>query len=77
MELLALAKAGAILIHSPSGDEFLLEEAGELDREAATLGSSEKFMSFLAGRSRESGGISLEEAAKKRNIDAKLHSEDV
>lgn len=67
-ELLALAKSDAVLIHSPSGDDFLLEQADELDREAATLGASEKFMSFLSDRSQEEDSLSLAEMRKKRGI---------
>jgi hypothetical protein len=68
-ELLALAKSGAILIHSASGDDFLLEEADELDREAAALGKSDSFMSFLEKRSAEAGEIPLSQAAKKRGLE--------
>jgi hypothetical protein len=66
MELLSLAKRGAILIHSPSGDDFLLEEADDFDREVAALGGSDKFMAFLDERSRESKEIPLSEAARRR-----------
>lgn len=68
-ELLDLARAGTVLIHSPSGDDFLLEEAGDLDREAAALGNSEKFMAFLRQRSGESGDVPLGKAAQNRNLE--------
>lgn len=67
-EVLALAKSDAILIHSPSGDDFLVEHADELDREAAVLGASEKFMSFLLERSKEKDSLSMAEMRKKRGI---------
>jgi len=38
-ELLALAKSERLLIRSPSGEDFLLEQADEFDREVAALGS--------------------------------------
>ena len=67
-EVLTLAKTDAVLIHCASGDDFLLEQADKLDREAAVLGSSERFMSFLSERSREEGSLSLAEMRKKRGI---------
>lgn len=67
-ELLALAKSGAVLIHSASGDDFVLEQADELDRETAALGASEKFMSFLAERSEEEASLSIEQMRKKRGL---------
>jgi hypothetical protein len=39
-ELLTLAKSETLLIRSPSGEDFLLEQADEFDREVAALGSS-------------------------------------
>ena len=65
-ELLALAKSEALLIRSPSGEDFLLEQADEFDREVAALGSSDKFMSFLDARSKEEKDIPLSEARSKR-----------
>ena len=32
-EVLTLAKSGAVLIHSVSGDDFVLEHADDFDRE--------------------------------------------
>jgi hypothetical protein len=61
-EVLTLAKSEAVLIHSPSGEDFVLESADEFDREVATLGASEKFAVFLDARSKESGGILLRRA---------------
>ena len=58
-ELLALAKREPLLIHSVTGEDFLLEPADEFDREVALLGESERFMSFLEHRSKEPGGRTL------------------
>ena len=52
-ELLALAKSETLLIRSPSGEDFLLEQADEFDRELAALGSSGNFMAFLDARSKK------------------------
>jgi hypothetical protein len=68
-ELLTMAKSGTVLIHSVDGNDFFLEEADELEREVTSLGSSDKFMSFLEERSREKRDIPIEEVAKKRGIE--------
>jgi hypothetical protein len=65
-ELLALARRESIFIHSATGEDFLLEPADEFDREVASLGGSERFMSFLKERSKEAGGRSLADVRKKR-----------
>jgi hypothetical protein len=67
-EVLTLAKSEAVLIHSASGEDFLLEQADEFDREVAALGASEKFMSFLDARAKETGDIPLEEVRKTRGM---------
>lgn len=67
-EVLTLAKSEAVLIHSPSGEDFVLESADEFDREVAALGASEKFASFLEARSKEAGDISLQEVRRKRGV---------
>ena len=67
-EVLALAKSEAVLIHSASGEDFLLEQADEFDREVATLGGSEKFMSFLEARAKEGGDLPVEEIRRTHGI---------
>jgi len=67
-DILALAKSDTVLIHSDSGEDFLVEPADEFDREVLALGSSDKFMAFLHARSRETGDITLQEARKKRGL---------
>jgi hypothetical protein len=47
------------------GDEFILEVAEAFEREVAELGQSEKFMEFLAERSKEPGSVSLDDLARK------------
>jgi len=64
-DLLALAKTDSVLIHSAAGEDFLLEPADDFDREVALLGRSERFLSFLRDRSKETGGRSLAEIRKK------------
>jgi hypothetical protein len=45
-----------------------METVLDFEREVATLGSSDKFMSFLEERSREKRDIPIKEVAKKRGI---------
>lgn len=65
-DVLAIAKSEPVLIHSASGEDFVLEPADDFDREVAALGASEKFASFLKARSDETGDIPLEDVRKKR-----------
>jgi hypothetical protein len=51
-----------------SGEDFVLEPADEFDREVAALGASEKFMSFLDARAKETGDISLSKVRQKRRM---------
>jgi hypothetical protein len=67
-EVLALAKTESVLIHSASGEDFLLEQADDYDREVAALGASERFSSFLKTRSGETGDIPLSEIREKRGL---------
>ncbi len=67
-DVLALAKSESVVIHSSSGEDFLLEHADEFDREAAALGGSEKFMSFLSARSNESDDIPISKVREKRGM---------
>lgn len=67
-ELFALAKTETVLIHSVSGDDFILESAEDFEREVVSLGGNEKFMSFLEMRSKESGDIPLSEICQKNGV---------
>ena len=64
-ELFQAATAEAVHVIAKDGTIFVLEPADEFEREIAQLGQSEKFMAFLAERSTEPGGISLEEAMRR------------
>lgn len=64
-ELLRFARTESVRIVAEEGDEFILEVADAFEREVTTLGQSEKFMAFLAERSKEPGGISLDDIERK------------
>jgi len=63
-DLLGWAASDLVLIRARDGHEFILEEVDDFVGEVAMLGSSEKFMQFLAERAQESGTISLDEVEK-------------
>jgi hypothetical protein len=67
-EVLTLAKSEAVLIRSPGGEDFLLEPADTFDKEIASLGSSERFMSFLDDRSKETGDLPIRAVREKHGI---------
>jgi hypothetical protein len=60
-ELLRIASSDSVLIRSNGGQEFILEAADTFEHEVAELGGSEKFMQFLAERSKEPGTIPIEQ----------------
>ena len=64
-DLLAAVDKGSVLVIRPDGTRLTLELADDFDQEVAALGQSERFMAFLAERSQESGGITLEEFERR------------
>jgi len=64
-ELLAMARKKAVLLVSPDGASFVLEETDAFDREVAALGNSARFMKFLQRRAKAKGVISIERFAEK------------
>lgn len=67
-EVLALAKSEAVLIHSVSGEDFVLEPADDFDREVTALGASAKLSSFLDDRSKEKEDLAIEEIRRKHGM---------
>ena len=67
-EILDMAKSDSVIIKGSDGVQYILEEADEFEREAASFGKSEKFMSFLKKRSEEKGGRPLSEIIKEISI---------
>lgn len=60
-EAVELAREEPILLVTPSGQEFLLAEADDFEREAELLRNSVDFQRFLDERSRSPRRIPLEE----------------
>jgi hypothetical protein len=63
--LFQVAASEAVHAIAKDGMIFVLEPADEYEREVMQLGQSAKFMAFLAEQSKETCGISLEEAMKR------------
>ena len=64
-DLLAMARKKSVLLVSPDGASFVLEEADDFDREVAELGNSARFMRFLQKRSKERTVVSIEQFAEE------------
>ncbi len=64
-ELLRSAVGETVLIRSQDGHAFVLESADLFEQEVATFAESERFMSFLAQRSKEEASIPLEEIEQR------------
>jgi len=60
-EALNLAREEPLLFVTADGQEFLLSEADDFDREVETLRRSVSFQQFLDERSRSKGRVSLDE----------------
>jgi hypothetical protein len=60
-DLLKLAAAGSVRIVTADGHAFVLEDAGDFDKEVELLGKSKKFRRFLNERSKEPANTSLDE----------------
>jgi len=73
-ELLRLAADATIHVIAKDGQTFVIEIADDFEQEVAMLRQSEKFMAFLAERSKNKhGSISLDEL--EREIDEELAHE--
>lgn len=73
-ELFRRAADEAIRVITKDGHTFVIELADEFEREVALLSQSERFMAFLAERSRnKEGSISLDEL--EREIELELARE--
>jgi hypothetical protein len=60
-ELLRLARKDAVRVISSDGDEFIIAPSDTFEEEVARLGGSKRFMRFLATRSKNRVGRTLEE----------------
>jgi hypothetical protein len=60
-EILDAVEQDTVVIVRPDGKRLIIEAEDSFEQEVEQLGKSEKFMAFLAERSKEKGGISLED----------------
>ena len=64
-DLLQCARTETVRILDEEGEAFILEAADAFEREVAQLGQSDKFIAFLAERSKEPGVMSLDDLKRK------------
>jgi len=64
-ELLQVASNETVLILSDDGNEYILEAANAFEQEVVELAKSQRFMAFLAERSKEAGKTSLDEIERR------------
>ena len=68
-ELLHSAKEETLLIRSKEGLTFVLEAIDDFEREAAEPGAGDRFMAFLAERSKERGSFCLDDIEKRLAVE--------
>jgi hypothetical protein len=73
-ELFRVAADEKVLVVAKDGTTFVIEPADSFEQEVAMLRQSEKFMTFLAERSKEQATISLDEL--EQEIDDELARAD-
>jgi hypothetical protein len=67
-ELLRLANEDAVRVIRSDGQEFIVAPADTFEEEVARLGNSKRFMRFLAARSKNRTGRSLEEVERDLSL---------
>ena len=66
--LLQRAKRGGLILRSPDGDEFILVDIDDFDREIQLQRQNKEFMRFLDERGREKATITAEEARRSLGL---------
>jgi hypothetical protein len=72
--LITMAREEPILLLTADGQEFVLAEADDFEREVESLRGSQVFQQFLDERSRSAGRISLDEI--EAEIDRELEQQE-
>lgn len=67
-DLLALAREKNILMRTESGEEFIVAEVEDFDREIALTRQNDELMALLEARSREGAYITLQDARKRLGL---------
>jgi hypothetical protein len=58
-----------LLLQNANGHEFIVAQVDNFPQEVELLGQSDKFMDFLAERSKEKERYSLQEVKKRLNLE--------
>ncbi len=67
-DLLELAREENLLVRTESGEEFLIAEVEDFDREIALTRQNDDLMALLEARSQEGAYITLQEARKRLGL---------
>ena len=66
--LLKRARQENVILRSAEGDEFLLAEIDDFDREIELTRENKQLMKLLDGRAKQKATVSLEEAKRRLGI---------
>ncbi len=66
--LLKRARRENVILRSPEGEEFILAEIADFDREIELTRRSKALMKFLDARGRQTETVSLEEARTRLGV---------
>lgn len=64
-DVLTLASEENIIVRTPDGQEFVIAELDDFDKEIELIRQHEELMTFLKERSKEEGVYSLEEVREQ------------
>ena len=67
--LLKRARQENVILRSAEGDEFLLAEIDDFDREIELTRENKQLMKLLDGRAKQKATVSLEEAKRRLGIE--------
>ena len=69
LALLKRAKRDNVILRSPEGEEFILAEIDDFDREIELTRENRQLMKLLESRAKQKVTISMEEARRQLNLD--------
>ena len=67
--LLKKARQEGVILRAPDGNEFILAEIDDFNREIELTRGNKRLMKLLDGRAKQKAAVSLEEAKKRLGIE--------
>jgi len=67
--LLKKARRENVILRSPEGEEFILAEVDDFNREIELARENKKLMQLLEGRAKQKAIIPMDEARRQLNLD--------